>query len=81
MTPDLNSLTEVFRDVFDRPDITLNLDTTARDIPEWDSLMHIQIIVAVEKKFEVRFAPGEIESLKNVGQFLELISKKKNRPS
>ncbi len=76
MTADLDALTLLFREVFDRPDLALSRETTARDVPEWDSLMHIQIIVAAEKKFGVRFAPGEIENLKNVGEFLDLIVRK-----
>lgn len=76
MKPSLTELTAVFREVFDQPEIQLTLETTAQDIPDWDSLMHIQIVVAAEKRFGVRFAPGEIESLKNVGEFLKLISNK-----
>lgn len=76
MKADLDTLTLLFREVFDRQDLVLSRATTAREVPEWDSLMHIQIIVAAEKKFGVRFAPGEIEGLKNVGEFLDLILRK-----
>lgn len=76
MANHLDTLTEVFRQVFDKNDIVLKPETTARDIPEWDSLMHIQLIVAIEAKFGVRFTPGEIENVKNVGQFVQLIESK-----
>jgi len=76
MLPDLNALTPIFRRVFDIDDIELQPATSAKDIPEWDSLMHIQLIVAVEKHFGVRFAPGEIDKLQNVGEFLDLIHRK-----
>lgn len=76
MKADLETLTLLFREVFDRDDLVLSRGTTASEVPEWDSLMHIQVIVAAEKKFGVRFAPGEIEGLKNVGEFLDLILRK-----
>jgi acyl carrier protein len=76
MKADLNALTLLFREVFDRQDLVLSRETSAADVPEWDSLMHIQVIVAAEKKFGVRFSPGEIEKLRNVGEFLALIQSK-----
>jgi acyl carrier protein len=79
MTPDLTSLTELFRKIFNRPSLQLTRETTAKDVAGWDSLIHMQIIVAVEKHYNVRFAPREMESLQNVGQFLDLIIKKINR--
>ncbi len=50
--------------------------TTAKDVPEWDSLMHITILVAVEKAFAVRFRVGEVEGTRNVGEFADLILKR-----
>ena len=47
--------------------------TTADDVPEWDSLMQITILVSVEKEFNVRFRVGEVEKTNNVGQFADLI--------
>ena len=48
-------LNEVFQDVFDDEDIIVNDETTAEDIEDWDSLEHINLIVAVEKKFSIKF--------------------------
>lgn len=76
MNTDLSRLNQIFCQVFDNSDIRISETTSASDIPEWDSLMHIQLIVAVEKHFNIRFAPGEIEKLQSVGQFLGLIIKK-----
>jgi acyl carrier protein len=76
MPADLNQLNAIFCEVFDNSAIKLTRETAAKDVPEWDSLMHIQLVVAVEKHFKVRFAPGEIERLNNVGEFLDLISRK-----
>ncbi len=75
----LNALTEVFRDVFDDDDIVLTPDTTANDIDGWDSQTHVLLIVAAEPRFGVKFRTAELESLKNVGHFAELIRAKLDR--
>ncbi|HEY3990252.1 MAG TPA: acyl carrier protein [Acidobacteriaceae bacterium] len=69
-------LTEIFRDIFDDDALTLRPEMTAADVPDWDSFNHINLIVATEAKFGVKFQTAEIESLKNVGHFEELIAKK-----
>ncbi|WP_312360928.1 acyl carrier protein [Stutzerimonas balearica] len=75
----LNAFTEVFRDVFDDDDIVLTPDTTANDIDGWDSQTHVLLIVAAEQRFGVKFRTAELESLKNVGHFAELIRAKLDR--
>ncbi|MDR1891980.1 MAG: acyl carrier protein [Oscillospiraceae bacterium] len=69
-------LQEVFRDVFDDGDIELRDNMTAADIEDWDSLAHIQLIVAAEKAFGVKFFTAEVSRLKNVGDFIALIENK-----
>jgi len=69
-------LTLVFRDVMDNDDIVIGPTTTAEDVEEWDSLTHIQLIVAIEKKFKIRFSSGEISGFKNVGEMTEAIRSK-----
>ena len=71
-----DKLTEVFRTVFDDSSITINENTTANDIEDWDSLEHINLIVGVEKKFGVKFNITEVGGLKNVGEMVDLISTK-----
>ena len=66
-------LNEVFRDVFDDEEITVNDATTAEDIEDWDSLEHINLVVAVEKKFGIKFNMGEVNSMKDVGEMVTLI--------
>ena len=63
----LNELTELFRSELENNSIVLNEETTAGDIEEWDSLTHIYIIVAIEKKYKIRFSSSEIAQFKNVG--------------
>lgn len=72
----LATLQEIMVDVFDLDDLEISRDTTADDIEEWDSLSHIRLIVAVERKFGFKFKNSEIESLKNVGDLLQLVESK-----
>ena len=76
MTETMTKLQEIFRDFFDDEDIVLTDETTADDIDGWDSLTHVQLIVAVEKAFSVKFSTVEVMKLKNVGEFAALIEKK-----
>jgi acyl carrier protein len=69
-------LTTVFRDVFDEDELEIHESTTAKDIEDWDSLTHVNLIVAVEKAFKVKFTTREVQSLKNVGEFVQLIARR-----
>lgn len=69
----LSSITDIMRDVFDVDDLEVTAATTADDVEEWDSLSHIRLMVASERKFGVRFNNSEIESLKNVGDLVNLV--------
>ena len=72
----LQNLTSVFREVFDEPTLVLREDMTATDIANWDSLNHIDLIVAVERKFKVKFTTRDVAALKTVGELAELTAKK-----
>ena len=72
----VSRLESVFREVFDDDSIVLTNELSAKDIDEWDSLTHIQLIVATEQEFQVKFMTAEIADLKNVGEFIALIEKK-----
>ena len=68
-------LQTLFDDIFlESPRLAPEL--SAKDVPEWDSLLHISLIVAVEKSFSVRFRMGEVEATRNVGEFANLIAKR-----
>jgi acyl carrier protein len=69
-------LTDIFREVFDDDSIVLRNELTADDVENWDSLTHINLIVAIEKEFKVRFTTGEVSGLKNVGDLVSLVSRK-----
>lgn len=64
----------IFDDLFLDP-VLLTPTLTAKEVPEWDSLQHISLIVAVEKTFAIRFRTGEVESTKCVGDFVSLIAR------
>lgn len=72
-------LNEVFRDVFEDDTITVGPRTTAADIEDWDSLMHISLIAAVEGEFRMRFKMGEVSSMKNVGEMAAIIAARAKR--
>jgi len=74
----LKKVNDIFIDVLDNEDIVLSYETTAKDIEEWDSLNHIQLIVAIEKKFKIRFTTLEIQAWKNVGEMADSILAKVN---
>jgi acyl carrier protein len=70
-------LESIFRDVFNDPNLVVQPETVASDVPDWDSLSNINLIFAIESEFKVRFALGEIQELKNVSEMAALIVKKK----
>ena len=72
----LSQLSEIFSDVLDLEDVELTDTTSADDIEEWDSLSHIQLIVATEKYFGVKFSSLEIMKWNNVGEMVDSILKK-----
>ena len=66
---------EIFRDIFDDPNLNVQEQTSASDIEDWDSLANVDLIVAMENKFGVRFDMKDIQALKNVGDMIQLIDK------
>jgi acyl carrier protein len=71
----ITKLQSIFDDVFLEP-VVLTPSLGAADVPEWDSLLHISLMVAVEKAFGIRFRVGEVEATHNVGEFADLIVKR-----
>ena len=66
-------LTDAFRDVFDDDGIVVTAQLSADDVDDWDSLAHVRLVLAVERKFGLKFSAAEVGRLKNVGEFAALI--------
>ena len=71
-----NRLNEIFIDVLDLDEVELTDETSANDIEEWDSLSHIQLIVAIEKAFGIKFTSLEIMKWRNVGEMVSSMEEK-----
>jgi acyl carrier protein len=71
-----SQLTEIFHDLFDDDNIVLTPQLTAAEVPEWDSFNHINLIVAVESRFKIKFQTAELEQLNTIGHLADLIAAK-----
>lgn len=69
-------LSEVFRRVFHQPALVLRDELSARDVPGWDSLNHVTLMIEVEGEFGLRFTSAEVQALECVGQLKTLIDRK-----
>ena len=72
----LEKVNEIFIDTLDDDEIVILEESSADDIEDWDSLTHIQLVVATEKAFGIRFTSQEIQSWKNVGEMIDCIISK-----
>jgi acyl carrier protein len=72
----LEAFTEICRNILDDDEVELEESTTAVDVDGWDSVSHVQILVSVEERFDVRFSTGESAAMKNVGDLIQEIVEK-----
>lgn len=72
----LEELQEIFRDVMDNPTLILTAESNASNVPDWDSLTHVNLMTAVARHFKVKFKLSELQDLKNVGDLITLLQKK-----
>jgi acyl carrier protein len=76
----LTRVQDVLRDVFGDDELSIDRDSTSLDIDGWDSMMHINVIIAVERRFGIKFAAAETNGLRqpgqNLGTFCELVDRK-----
>jgi acyl carrier protein len=73
----LPEVQEIFRAVFDQPNLVISEESSAATIDDWDSLMHINLVMAIERKYKIKFALGELKDLENVGDLLKLVRDKR----
>ena len=75
----MSELNVIFQDILDQPELTISRASNASNVEGWDSLAHVNLVTAVQKHFGVKFALGELEELKNVGEMADLIVAKRAR--
>ena len=74
--PTLADVREIMIDTFDIDDLPVDRTTTAADVEEWDSLSHIRLMVAIERRYKIKFSNAEIEALRDVGDLVDAIDAK-----
>jgi acyl carrier protein len=72
----MEELQTIFRDIFDQPKLVITRDSNASTVEDWDSLAHVNLVTAIEKRYKIRFALGELQELKNVGDMADLVEAK-----
>lgn len=70
----LEIVQEIVRDVIDEENITITEQSMANDVNGWDSLTNVEIIVSIERKFDIRFTSEEMIDWKNIGEMIESIN-------
>ncbi len=71
-----SALTTIFHDVFLRDDLVLTAETNAKDVQGWDSFKQIEIIMASEEQWKIRFSTRELDALRSVGDLVRTIATK-----
>ena len=71
-----DKLSDIFKVLFNRPDLELNDNLTAKDVPGWDSFNHVNLIINIEEEFGVRFSNDEVGGMQNVGNLKKLLATK-----
>ena len=77
MTDILDRLQPIFRDVLDQDSLQVTRADSAHTVDGWDSLAHISLIALVEREFGIKFALGELEELKDIGDMIDVIERKR----
>jgi acyl carrier protein len=81
VSPDdvLEQLQPIFEEVLDQPKLRVTRDSNASNTENWDSLAHIDLMEMVQQRFKVKFALGELQDLKDVGDLVDMIVRKMNK--
>ena len=72
----IQDLQPIFSDVLDLPDLCLTAESNASNVEGWDSLAHINLVIAIEKRYKIKFALAELRNVNNLGEWADLIVKK-----
>ena len=76
MSDILKKLQPIFQDIFEDDELLITVESNADTVEDWDSFAHVSLIAAIEQEFEIKFALGELEAMKNVGDMVELMQTK-----
>ena len=76
MPSNLDRVAELIRDLFDEYDGPIAPELTAAEVPQWDSLGHVQLMVLIEQTFGIRFSAGEVGKFRNLAELLDAIEQK-----
>jgi acyl carrier protein len=69
----IQELNAIFRDIFDDPELNVVETTSSQDIPEWDSVAQVKLVLAIEEEFGVEFTTDEVAAFKCVGDFVRAL--------
>ena len=72
----LAELTPIFQDILDQPDLALSRESNASTVDGWDSLAHVNLVTSIQQHYKIKFALGELQELKNVGEMVDPIAVK-----
>jgi len=75
----ITEIEPIFQDVLDQPNLKLTPESNALNVEDWDSLAHVTLVGAVERRFKLRFTLAELQGLKNIGDMANLIQKKSTK--
>jgi acyl carrier protein len=75
-TATLDAVQQIMREYFDEDELAITRQTTAQDVEAWDSMNHLNLIIAIEQRFRIKFSNAEVEGLHNVGDLVDTISRK-----
>jgi acyl carrier protein len=76
MSDILAELQPIFRDILDQPSLDISRESNASNVADWDSLAHVNLVTAIQQRYGIKFALGELQDLKNVGDMVDLIAVK-----
>lgn len=76
----LKNITDILRDILQQPALVLSASSSADQVERWDSLVHVNLIMTLERHYKIKFSLGEIKRLRNVGEMIQLIATKTAAP-
>ncbi|CAN5286518.1 acyl carrier protein [soil metagenome] len=75
----MQDINDIFHDILENDNLVVTRETSGNNVAEWDSLTHIQLVVAIEKHFKIRFTSSEINKFENVGEMADAILQKTSK--